>query len=104
MLFGKLAVVCGSTVDVTDLLIENVAVMFGRLCSGVIVDDIFTEASTVKVCDDTSLEFDAVIVFVADAVAVTPRLRAEKVVDTAVIAVLDINTMFEEFISAVEDL
>ena len=88
ILFGKLAVVCGSTVDVIDLLIENVAVRFGRLCSGVIVDDILTETfntvmlalCTVKDFDDTSLEFDGVIVFVADAVAVTLRLRAEKVV------------------------
>ena len=113
MLLGKLVVVLGSSVDVTNLLLPNVAVKFGRLCSAVIIDDVFTIVfdtvmlvlCTVKVFNDTTLEFDAAMVVVDDAVAVTPRIRDEIVVlDTAAVAVLDTNTIFEEFISAVKDL
>ena len=113
MLLGILAVVLGSTVIVIDLLLPNVVVKFGRLYSAVIIDDVFTIAfdtvmlvlCMVKVFDDTTLEFDAVMVIVDDAVAVTPRLRDKIVVfETAAVAVLDTNTIFEELISAVRDL
>ena len=72
MLLRKLAIVSGNIVEVMDLLLAGVAVKFGRLYSGIIIDGAFTDTFDVvmlvlypvKVFDDTMLAFDNIMVVV----------------------------------------